>query len=144
MKICYISCVMLLQHDFLVQALSLTATSATQFAQGTLLAQEILPNPPVSTLPPSSVCQSELDSIFNPTKITANPTDTVVQFVQTYCEPHAQFLSSKISNFLIFHQNWCNPTSASTPVLTSCNSLPKAPLLQQLDSVLHSQLKTPF
>ncbi len=100
-----ISCIgflALFPNDFLVQALSLTATNATQFANGTLLAQEILPTPPVSTLAPSSVCQVDLDSIFSLKKITENPTDTVVQFVQTYCEPRAQFLSSKTSNLYNF------------------------------------------
>jgi hypothetical protein len=53
-------------------------------------------------LAPSSVCQVDLDSIFSLKKITENPTDTVVQFVQTYCEPRAQFLSSKTSNLYNF------------------------------------------
>ena len=136
-NISYIGFLALFPNDLLVQALSLTATNATQFAHGTLIAQEILPNPPVSTLPPSSVCQVEMDSIFSRAKITENPTDTVVQFVQTYCEPRVQFLSSKTSTFLIFQQNWCSPTFVFMLVLISSNLLQKEPLLQQLDSVLH-------
>lgn len=103
-NISYIGLLALFPNDFLVQALSLTASNATRFKNGNLLAQEILPNPQVSTLPPSSMCQVELDSYFSGKNITENPTDTVIQFVQNYCEPHAQFLSSKtldLFNFLV-------------------------------------------
>ena len=64
-NISYIGLLALFPNDFLVQALSLTASNAIRFKNGNLLAQEILPNPQVSTLPPSSMCQVELDSYFS-------------------------------------------------------------------------------